>query len=159
MDGKGLHSFEVGHQANSIASTPERYGTEKTNGFNSMMMIGGDYMSGYKPEHGIIERYDHGHNKEGHKERNFNQIWKLKYTSNGSLLYAACDGGKIKRFRHYPDGRHRYLGDFFCHKADIYDMDISPYDEFIVTASKDKAVGVMCLGPPNHGWTSHCELT
>jgi hypothetical protein len=113
------------------------------------MMIGGDFISGYKPECGLVERQ---------KEMPHNPIWKLRYTSNGSLLYAACDGGKIRRYRRYPR-HHQYVGDVFSHKADVYDMDISPYDEFLVTASRDKLVGVLCLGPPNHGWTGCYELT
>lgn len=116
------------------------------------MMIGGESLSNYFPESGIIEKQDC-------KEKPSNQIWKLKYTSNGSTLYAAYDGGKVKRFRRYPDGGHKFIGDLFSHKSDVYDMDISPYDEYIVTASKDKKVGILCLGPPNHGWTGYCELT
>lgn len=38
-------------------------------------------------------------------------------------------------------------------------MDISSTDNMIVTASRDKTVGVMCLGSPNHGTTSTSELT
>lgn len=29
----------------------------------------------------------------------------------------------------------------------------------LVTASKDKTVGILKLGAPNHGWTEYSELT
>ena len=35
------------------------------------------------------------------------------------------------RYRRYPD-YHKYLGEVFRHKADVQDMDISPYDECIL---------------------------
>lgn len=72
LDGKGLHCFEVGHAANSIVATPETYSTERQNGFNSMLMIGGDCISGYRPDLGIVER------QEDIKDKQLNQIWKLK---------------------------------------------------------------------------------
>lgn len=83
---------------------------------------------------------------------------KMKYTSNGGMLYAACDNFTVKKIRRYPN-EHRIVGTVLTHKSDICDLDISPFDEFLVTASKDKTVGVMYLGPPNHGWTSYCQLT
>jgi WD40 repeat protein len=85
-------------------------------------------------------------------------INKIKYTSNGGMLYAACDNYSVKKIRRYPN-EHRIVSNVITHKSDIYDLDISPYDEFLVTASRDKTVGVLYLGPPNHGWTSYCQLT
>ena len=151
LDGRFLHCFEVGHSSNSIVATPETYGSGKEDGFNSLMVIGGEYMSGYKPDQGIREKQETDMNTSS-------QIHKLKYTFNGSLLYAACDGGKVKRYRRHAD-HHQYIGEVVSHKGDVCDLDISPYDEFLVTASKDKSVGVLCLGPPNHGWTGYCQLT
>lgn len=55
----------------------------------------------------------------------------FRYTSNGSLLYSACDDGKLRRYRRYPD-HHEYLGEVYAHKGDIQDLDISPYDECIL---------------------------
>ena len=86
-------------------------------------------------------------------------ITRLKYTSNGSLLYASTNTGVVKRYRRYPDGQHKFLGDVMHHKGVIYDMDISPFDEYLITASKDRHVGLLCLGSPNHGWTGFCQLT
>lgn len=37
-DGRYLHCFEVGHSANSIAPTPEAYGTGAEDGFYSMYL-------------------------------------------------------------------------------------------------------------------------
>ncbi|KAG8242415.1 hypothetical protein J6590_066918 [Homalodisca vitripennis] len=106
-------------------------------------------VSSYVPDSGIQE-----HLKE-HKDM---PIWKLKYTSQGSLLYSACDGGVLRRYRRYPD-HHQYLGEVYKHKGDIQDLDISPYDEYLITASKDRSVGVLRLGAPSHGWTEYSELT
>ncbi|GIX93494.1 WD_REPEATS_REGION domain-containing protein [Caerostris extrusa] len=132
------------------------------------MMIGGDVISGYVPEVGIQEKLS---------EHGSLPIWKLRYTSNGGILYTACDGGIVPqsyffknynsvcniqgadhRYRRYPD-HHEFLGEVFSHKSDIQDLDISPYDEYLITASRDKSVGILRLGAPNHGWTEYCELT
>lgn len=85
----------------------------------------------------------------------------LKYGTNGGLLYAIANSNQshcVQRFRRYPN-EHRLIDVLYSHKSEIYDMDISAYDEFIVTASRDRSVGVMCLGSPNHGSTSVSELT
>ena len=157
LDGRFLHCFEVGHHANSIAPTPEEYGSAVDDGFSSLMMVGGDFMSSYMPENGIQERHQFDLNlsiqtssssttlsstttlsspsstsspsapppstAEGPK-----MFWKLKYSSNGSLLYTAGDGGVVRRYRRYPH-HHHCLGELFRHKGDVQDMDISPYDE------------------------------
>lgn len=152
LEGLSLHTFSVGYESNSIATTPEDYGSSRSNGLKSHIVIGGDTISSYTPENSANEK---------HKKFNYINhylIWKLKYTSNGSLLYSACAGGKVKRFRRMQND-HEYLGDVICHKADVYDMDISPYNEFLVTASKDHTVGILHLGPPNHGDSSYYELT
>lgn len=114
-------------------------------------MVGGDSISCYTPENGPHEK----HNEIIFPPAN---VCRLKYTANGSFLYAACEGGKVKRFRRYPND-HKYIGDAITHKMDVFDLDISPYDEFLVTASKDRTVGVLNLGAPNRGWSSYYELT
>ncbi|KAJ1532174.1 hypothetical protein ONE63_000796 [Megalurothrips usitatus] len=149
LDGRGLHQFHTNHQVNTVCPTPEPFNQGAEDGFYSLIMSGGDMVSAYVPHSGIQE-----HLKE-HKE---NSIWKLRYTSNGSLLYSVCEGGVLRRYRRYPD-HHEYLGEVFRHKGDIQDMDISPYDEYLITASKDRSVGVLRLGAPNHGWTEYSELT
>ncbi|XP_077496081.1 uncharacterized protein LOC144106982 isoform X2 [Amblyomma americanum] len=148
LDGRYLHSFDVGHKANSVAATPEAYGSELENGFRSVLLVGGATVSGYVPDLGVQEKLcEHGDNS----------VWKLRYTSNGSLLYTACSGGIVRRYRRYPD-HHKFLGEVLWHEANIQDMDLSPYDDFLITASKDRSVGVLQLGPPSHGWTEYCEV-
>lgn len=89
------------------------------------------------------------------------RISLLKYGSNGGLLYAVSNSSQnycVQRFRRYPND-HRLLGELYSHKSEIYDFDVSAWDEFLVTASKDKSVGIKCLGSPNHDTTSISELT
>ncbi|XP_074596164.1 uncharacterized protein LOC141851323 [Brevipalpus obovatus] len=152
LQGETLHTFSVGHNANTIAATPEDFGSMSNNGFKSHILIGGDSMSCYTPENGPHEKHSKLYST------NPSLMWKLKYTTNGCFLYAACEGGKVKRYRRYPN-EHKYIGDVIMHKADVYDLDISPYDEYLVTASKDCTVGVLNLGAPNRGWSSYFELT
>lgn len=149
LDGRVLHAFQAGHQVNTICPTPEPYNIGAEDGFYSVIMSGGDMVSAYVPDTGIQEHL---------KEHRDMQVWKLRYTSNGSQLYSVCDGGIVRRYRRYPD-HHEYLGEVYRHKGDIQDLDISPYDEYIITASKDRSVGVLRLGAPNHGWTEYSELT
>lgn len=180
LDGRALHCFEVGHPSNCLAVTPETYESSgHPNSFSSLMMIGGEGLSRYRPDQAIIERIE-GPLKDlkdvlasasssslppspsscaPSPSFPISHIRKLKYTSNGSLLYSVTDSGSVKRYRRYPDGSHKLLGEVFSHRGDVYDLDISPYDEFLVTASKDRHVGILCLGSPNHGWTGFCELT
>jgi WD40 repeat protein len=149
LDGRALHCFEAGHAVNSITPTPERYSSCLEDGFCSVMMLGGDLVSAYVPDMGIQEKL---------ADQKDSPVWKCKYTSNGSQLYTVCDRGVVRRYRRYPD-RHEFLGEVFSHKGDIQDIDISPYDEYLITASKDRSVGVLQLGTPNHGWTEYSELT
>ncbi|XP_046408299.1 uncharacterized protein LOC124172844 [Ischnura elegans] len=150
LDGRVLHTFQAGHHVNTVCPTPEPFNaTAKHDFFHSLIMSGGDVISAYVPDTGIQQQL---------KEHKDMPVWKLRYTSNGSLLYSACEGGVLRRYRRYPD-RHEYLGEVYAHRGDIQDLDISPYDEYVVTASRDRSVGVLRLGAPNHGWTEYCELT
>ena len=215
VDGRNLHCFEVNHAANCIAVTPEPFSASCDSSFASLIMIGGETMSRYKPEaassssvvdvqqqgpgavaaaasvkkcsdadacrlassssHRQASSHHHGYNNSSGNSNSMQQqpssshhaaaasapanIWKMKYTSCGSMLYTVTDTGVVKRYRRYPDGQHQFLGDVFSHKGDIFDMDISPLDEFLVTASKDKTVGLLCLGAPSHGFTGFTQLT
>lgn len=113
-------------------------------------MCGGKEITAYVPDVGV---------KETVRNQDESPVWKLRYlfhfqiiyilyayrlaapsysglgyfryTSNGSLLYSACDDGKLRRYRRYPD-HHEYLGEVYAHKGDIQDLDISPYDECIL---------------------------
>ncbi|CAH3166323.1 unnamed protein product, partial [Porites evermanni] len=53
---------------------------------------------------------------------------------------------------------HEFVEDLFCHSDAVEDIDISPYDEYLVTASKDQTVGVYRMGPPSHGITEYGEI-
>lgn len=74
-------------------------------------------------------------------------ISQMKYGMNGGILYATTQNtNSVVRFRRNPPSEHRIIGELYSHKLEVYDLDISPYDEYIVSASRDKSVGVMCLG-------------
>ncbi|XP_015602283.1 uncharacterized protein LOC107271143 isoform X2 [Cephus cinctus] len=148
-DGRVLHAFQTGHAVNTVCITPEPFTRNAADGFCSLIMSGGDLVSSYVPDSGVQEFL---------KEHKDSPIWKLRYTSNGSTLYSVCDGGILRRYRRYPD-HHEYLGEVYRHRGDIQDLDVSPYDEYIITASKDRSVGVLLLGSPNHGFTEYIDLT
>ncbi|CAG2055080.1 unnamed protein product [Timema podura] len=123
IDGRILHNFQAGHNnLTTVCPTPEPFNHSADDGFYSVIMSGGDMVSAYVPDSGIQEHL---------KENKDMPIWKLRYTSNGSQLYSVCDGGVVRRYRRYPD-HHEYLGEVYRHKADIQDLDISPYDECIL---------------------------
>ncbi|KAK6635050.1 hypothetical protein RUM44_000299 [Polyplax serrata] len=126
LDGRVVHSYIVGHQINTICSTPEPYNLAAEDGFYSVIMSGGEMISAYIPDAGVQEHL---------KEQKDMPIWKLRYTSNGSTLYSGCEDGVLRRYRRYPD-HHHYLGSVFTHKGDIQDLDISPYDECILLNKK-----------------------
>ena len=232
LDGRTLDCIEVGHPAYSIAVTPEPYKGKKASSsrssrsnsslvtssqsneedddwrFASLMMIGGQCMSRYRPDNACIERQEvlkgvkelwsarSGNNSKNtsagpsppttpmvmescpstptNSSNSFScsnvcpvvrttssacHITRLRYTSSGGILYASTNTGVVKRFRRYPDGEHVFLGDVLEHKGPVYDMDISSYDEYLITASKDRHVGLVCLGAPNHGSTGRVDMT
>jgi WD40 repeat protein len=151
VDDRVLDVFDVKHRSSCVAATPDDYCMYAQEGFESMLMIGGDCLSEYLPAPlGLKSRlYDHGPNDK--------PIYKLKYTSNGHLLYAIASGGQVRRYRRI--GReHQLLGEVYSHNDEVSDMDISPNDEYIVTASRDGNVGLLCLGAPSFGWTGFMEL-
>lgn len=149
LDGRCLHAFQTDQSQHSVTATPEMYNGALDDGFPSVLMFGGEQLSAYVPDAGIKETISV--NREA-------PIWKLRYTSHGSLLYAACEGGAVHRYRRWPD-RHEHLGLVYRHRGEVADMDISPYDEYLITASKDRSVGVLQLGGPNHGPSEYSELT
>ncbi|CAB3368969.1 uncharacterized protein LOC135934438 [Cloeon dipterum] len=149
FDGRVLHSFEVNHHVNTICPSPETYNDESDDGFNSVIMTGGDIVSTYLPDFGVREKL---------KDNRETPIWKLRYTSNGGLLYSVGDDGVLRRYRRFPN-HHKYLGPVFKHRQDAQDLDISQYDEYLVTGSKDRSVGILRLGAPSHGCTEYYEVT
>ena len=117
--------------------------------FRSALCFGGkSLMILDKEQNEVLERF--GENGEA-------PLWKLRYSSNGKKLYAACDDGIVRRYLRLPSG-HVYDGEVVQHADDIEDMDISINDEFLVTASQDKSVGIVKIGDPSHGCTGYGEL-
>ncbi|XP_046840186.1 uncharacterized protein LOC124434345 isoform X2 [Xenia sp. Carnegie-2017] len=149
LDGRELHTIDaLDSSLHSVVPTPEKYGSMVDDGYGSVVMFGGKQLSSYVPDVGIQETMtEHGNSP----------LWKIKYSSNGHSLFTACDRGIVRRYRRYTD-RHVFEDELFRHKDDIEDMDISPFDEFIVTASKDRSVGVYRLGGPSHGYTEYKEV-
>lgn len=84
-------------------------------------------------------------------------FYKLKYTSSGHLLYSVSNGGRVTRYQRCSTF-HDMLGVVYTHEEEILDMDISANDEYIVTASRNGTVGLLCLGAPSFGWTGYMEL-
>lgn len=150
VDDHVLQVFDVKHRANCVTATPSVYSMSNEEDFESIMMIGGDYLSRYRPLATPRE-------KLFTSRPNDRPIHKLKYTSNGHLLYAISSGGRVKRFRRIGVD-HLWLGDLYSHNDEVLDMDLSPNDEYIVTASRDGHVGLMNLGAPSHGWTGYMQL-
>lgn len=152
MDDHTLDVFDVKHKSTSLAATPNLYSALAPEGFESLIMVGGEALTEYSPSpaRGIKSRLM----RHPHRASNIN---KLKYTSNGHFLYAISSDGNVTRFRRR--GReHELLGRVYTHNDEILDMDISPNDEYIVTASRDGTVGLLCLGAPSYGWTGFMEL-
>lgn len=151
IDDREIHVLDVKHRSNCVTATPDVYSISNEEGFESIMMIGGDNLSSYLPGHRGREPrlLTYGQNER--------RLHKLKYSSNGHLLYATSTGGQVIRYRRMGNGHH-YLGEVYSHDDEILDMDISPNDEYIVTASRDGYVGLLCLGTPSHGWTGFMQL-
>ncbi|KAK2186169.1 hypothetical protein NP493_212g06000 [Ridgeia piscesae] len=149
LDGRRLHVIEGEQPLNSVAATPEVYNSSRDDGFTSLLTLGGSTVASYAPDTGLRETLT---------ENKSAAILKLRYSTHGSILYTVCECGVLRRYRRWPD-RHVYLNDALHHKSDIEDFDISPYDEYLVTASKDRTIGVVHLGGPNHGTSEYSELT
>lgn len=152
IDDHVLDVFDVRHRSHCIAATPNVYSMFAQEGFDSLIMVGGDSLTEYSPApaRGLKSRLT----TLGLNEK---PIYKLKYTSNGHLLYAISSGGEVSRYRRLGKD-HRLLGRVYSHYDEVLDMDISPNDEFIVTASRDGNVGLLCLGAPSFGWTGFMEV-
>lgn len=149
FDGKTLVDISAGSTLTSIAPTPGSFDSMAKLGYSSVVMFGGTEVLGYIPDVGI---------QESLREHGSSVVNKIRYTSNGSTLYTACGKGIVRRYRRYPTN-HVYMGEVFRHRSSVTDMDISPYDEYLVTTSSDRTVGCMKLGSPNHGMTEYFELT
>lgn len=151
IDHVELHSFEVKHRSSCLTATTNIYSAYEDSNSESILMIGGDNLTCYMPAnlHQEPRLFTYGKNEK--------PIQKLKYTSNGHLLYAISSRGQVKRYRRMGT-KHQFLGQVYSHNDEIIDMDISPNDEYIVTASRDGQVGLLCLGAPSYGWTGYMEL-
>lgn len=154
IDDRVLDVFDVKHRSNCVTATPDEYCMYAQEGFESILMVGGeDCLTKILPAPaGMKSRlYTHGPSNLQ------TPIYRLKYTSNGHLLYAISVEGQVIRYRRL--GRdHELLGLVYSHNDEVLDMDISPNDEYIVTASRDGNVGLLCLGAPSFGWTGFMEI-
>lgn len=164
IDNRELRAFDVGYRSSCFTATPgpfrapgpEPPGKEPLDLEPSVMVIGGNELSVYYP----IDR-----SSVMEQPRLFlfgplsveAPIQKLKYTSNGHLLYTIASEGHVRRYRRRRN-YHDYIGEVYSHDDEVIDMDISPNDEYIVTASRDGSVGLMCLGAPSYGWTGYMQL-
>lgn len=151
IDNCELYVIDVKHRSNCVTVAPDTYFMLEHGGFESIMMVGGDCLTGFMPESG---RYSSSLLNCASIDGPIN---KLRYTSNGCLLYAISSSGAVGKFRRNGN-RHDYLGQVYLHNDEIIDMDLSPNDEYLVTASKDGTVGLLCLGTPSHGWTGFMQL-
>ena len=152
IDNQVLDVFDVKHRSNCMTATPGPYISFAKEGFDSLIMVGGDELSEYSPApvRGMKPRLvTHGLNDK--------PIFKLKYTSNGHFLYAISTCGELRRYRRLGC-EHQLLGKVYSHSDKVLDMDIAPNDEYIVTASRDGNIGLLCLGAPSFGWTGFVEL-
>jgi len=151
VDDRSLHVFDVKHRSHCITATPDTYSNSSQDRLDSLMLIGGDGLTGY-----VAPTADQEQNLLSYslKEGTIN---KLKYTSNGHMLYAISTGGQVSRYRRVGDD-HCYLGEVYSHNDEIIDMDLSPIDEYIVTASRSGHVGLLCLGAPSRGWTGFMQV-
>lgn len=150
FDDRTFGIFDVKHQSNCVTATPGVYVWDLQDAYKSMLVVGGHGLSEY------IYNLHPDQESEIHTQRSGFSIVKLKYTSNGYLLYAISSGGQVRRYRRLEND-HELLGVVYSHDDEILDMDISPNDEYIVTASRDGSVGLMCLGAPSYGWTGYME--
>lgn len=80
IDGRTLQSTEIGSMLNTAAPTPEPFGSMADDGFYSLIMFGGEFLTSFVPEVGVQERM---------REHGKDPLWKIKYTSNGSTLFTA----------------------------------------------------------------------
>lgn len=151
VDGRPICSFTTTHPPIScLYPSPERYNTSVASGYPSVMMAStGEglvcWCVGERPWKWETQKVNPG------------RVSRMRYTLSGGLLYTA-QGKTVQRYRRYPD-QHHLVGQVFTHAGSIIDLDISPYNEYLITASKDSNVGLLHLGAPNHGWTQRCEFT
>lgn len=152
LDDREIHVLDVKHLSNCVTATPNIYSTSDEEGFENIMMIGGDNLSGYVPAYRGQDPQMLTYGLNGERP-----VYKLKYTSNGHILYAISSGGQVRRYQRFG-ARHNFLGTVYSHNDEAVDMDISPNDEYIVSGAKDGHIGLLCLGAPSYGWTGFMQL-
>ncbi|XP_069169465.1 uncharacterized protein [Procambarus clarkii] len=150
MDGRSLCSFTEQPPISCLYPSPEGYNASVANGYPSVMMAStGEglvcWCVGERPWKWETQKVNPG------------RVARMRYTLSGGVLYTA-QGKTVYRYRRYPE-RHQVVGQVFTHTAPILDLDLSPYNEYLITAGKDNMVGLLHLGAPNHGWTQRCEFT
>lgn len=150
VDGRPLCSFMAPSPLTCMAPSPEAYNKTISQGYPSVMMAStGEglvcWCVGERPW------------KWESQPVSPNRVTRMRYSHSGGLLYTA-QGKMITRYRRYPD-RHQNVGQVYSHNAPIMDLDISPYNEYLVSAGHDHSIGLLRLGSPSHGWTQYCEFT
>ncbi|KAK7066262.1 hypothetical protein SK128_008406 [Halocaridina rubra] len=184
LDGRPVYSFTVPSPLTCMAPSPEAYNKTISQGYPSVMMAStGEGLVCWcvgeqpwkwesqtvSPNRVTRMRYSHSggilYTAQGkmnslvhypvysrfHFLINFNL-----FPSNNGLFFPT--GKMVTRYRRYPD-RHQHDGSIFTHAAPVLDLDISPYNEYLVSAAHDNTIGLHRLGSPSHGWTQYCEFT
>ncbi|XP_050692880.1 uncharacterized protein LOC126983809 [Eriocheir sinensis] len=152
LDGRPVCSFSTHAPVTLLHPSPDKFNTNTAllNGYPSVMLVSSGeglvcWGVGRKPWKWEADRI--------HPAR----VSRMKYTESGGILYTA-QGPSVHRHRRYPD-HHQPLGQVYSHSAPILDLDLSPHNEYLITASQDSSIGLLHLGAPNHGWTQRCEFT
>ncbi|XP_037784004.1 uncharacterized protein LOC119580129 [Penaeus monodon] len=150
VDGRPLCAFTTEPPVTCLAPSPEPYNTTVSQGYPSVMMAStGEglvcWCVGERPW------------KWESKQVSPSRVSRMKYTHSGGLLYSA-QGRSVNRYRRYPES-HQCVGEVYAHTAPILDLDLSPYNEYLISAGQDSKIGLLRLGSPNHGWTQYCEFT
>lgn len=150
LDGRPLCSFSTHPPVTLLHPSPDRFNAALPSGYPSVVLVNSGeglvcWGVGKKPWKWEAEKI----HPPG--------VTRMKYTQSGGLLYTA-QGQAIHRHRRYPD-HHEHLGQVFTHSGRVCDLDLSPYNEYLITASQDSTIGLLHLGAPNHGWTQRCEFT
>jgi len=149
----------VGHSLNTIALTPESFQTYSHENYSSLITCGGNHISSFSSMPLLNDQSSQTFFEcDTIKENDSSPIWKIRYNSTGGICFSSDDSGIIRKYRRI-NNRLQYLGVVYQHKGDVQDIDISPYDEYLISGSKDKTVGLITIGSPNHGTSEYYEFT
>lgn len=85
--GRVLETFDLRAPLYSLTHTPEDPGS--TLGFEEGLVFGSKQV--------MIRGADCQERETFHESHNVGQVWKVRYTTVGTELYAACDDGHVRR--------------------------------------------------------------